>query len=69
MKQAEVILAALKKGPLTSVEAYVEFGIMRLAARIDELRKMGHSIHTERVKTTNRLGGHCVYARYHYNRP
>ena len=46
MRQSEVVLEALKKAPMTSMEAFVEFGITRLAARIDELRKSGHRIHT-----------------------
>ena len=66
MKQSEVVLEALKKAPMTSMEAFVEFGITRLAARIDELRKAGHRIHTERLSMTNRLGSRCVYARYRY---
>ena len=66
MRQSEVVLEALKKAPMTSMEAFVEFGITRLAARIDELRKSGHRIHTERLTTTNRLGGRCSYARYRY---
>lgn len=63
--QAGVVLAALRLAPLTSMEAFEEFGITRLAARIDELRKAGHDIHTEMMHTTNRLGGKCNYARYH----
>jgi hypothetical protein len=64
MKQSEVVLAALCKGSLTSMEAFVEFGITRLAARINELRKAGHDIRTVSVNTINRLGGRCTYARY-----
>lgn len=64
MTQAEVVLAALHKGPMTSMEAFVEFGITRLAARINELRKAGHDIATIHMTTTNRLGGRCTYARY-----
>jgi len=64
MKQREVVLAALQKGPLTSMEAFVEFGITRLAARVNELRKAGHIINTRYINTINRLGGHCNYAEY-----
>lgn len=63
--QAGVVLAALRIGSLTSMQAFEEFGITRLAARVDELRKAGFSIKTEMMHTTNRLGGHCNYARYH----
>lgn len=64
MTQAEVVLAALHKAPLTSMEAFVEFGITRLAARINELRKAGHHIETIHKTMTNRLGGRCTYAQY-----
>lgn len=64
MTQAEVVLAALHKAPLTSMEAFVEFGITRLAARINELRKAGHHIQTINKTMTNRLGGRCTYAQY-----
>lgn len=63
--QAGVVLEALRVAPITSMEAFEEFGITRLAARIDELRKAGHDIKTEMLVTTNRLGGRCNYARYH----
>jgi len=46
------------------MEAFVEFGITRLAARINELRKAGHHIETIHKTTTNRLGGRCTYAQY-----
>lgn len=64
MTQAEVVLAALRKGSLTSMEAFVEFGITRLAARINELRKDGWDIETIPMSTINRLGGRCTYAKY-----
>lgn len=63
--QAGVVLDALRVAPLTSMEAFEEFGITRLAARIDELRRAGYEIKTEMLHTVNRLGGRCNYARYH----
>jgi hypothetical protein len=59
MTQNETILTALKKGPITPVEAMAAFGIMRLAARVAELRESGHTINTE---TVHAGGKH--YARY-----
>lgn len=64
MKQSEVVLDALRKAPLTSMEAFIEFGITRLAARINELRKVGHHIETVPMTMINRLGGRCTYAKY-----
>lgn len=62
--QAELVLKVLSLGPLTSIEAFTDFGITRLAARIKELRDAGHKIETEFCRTTNRLGGSCNYASY-----
>lgn len=61
MSQNEQILAALKRGPLTPIEALERFGCFRLAARIEELRRQGHSI----VTTTAERGGKS-FARYVY---
>ena len=50
MTQSDRILSALERGaaisPLTALERY---GCMRLAARIDELRRAGHNIKTTMV--------------------
>lgn len=51
MTQNELILDALRRGPLTPLEALERIGTMRLAARIDELRQQGHAIVTEKIKT------------------
>ena len=49
---------------ITSAEAMNEYGIMRLASRIDELRKAGYPIQTEMVKGRNRYDEETRYARY-----
>ena len=59
MSQCEQILAALKRGPLTPIEALSAYGVMRLAARVAELRERGHAISTEKLKA-----GGKQYARY-----
>ena len=51
MSQNEKILAALKRGPLTPMEALERFGCFRLAARVGELRERGHAIGVEKVAT------------------
>lgn len=50
MKQTELVLERLKRGPITPVDA-IQFGCFRLAARIKDLRDMGYSIHTESCQT------------------
>lgn len=51
MSQTETILAMLKRGPVTQMDALQEAGCMRLPARINELRQQGISIETEYIKT------------------
>lgn len=51
MTQNEAILAALKAGPLTPLEALERFKTMRLAARVLDLRQQGHTIVAEKFKT------------------
>lgn len=51
MSQNELILARLRDGPLTAIEALQGIGCLRLAARIDELRRQGHAIVAEKVRT------------------
>lgn len=61
MTQTETILTMLKTGPVTDMQALKQAGCRRLAARINDLRRAGHHIETERVKT--RSGAQI--ARYH----
>ena len=51
-------------GPITPLEALKEFGGMRLAARISDLKDDGYDIKTEDVSTINRYGRKVKFARY-----
>ena len=51
-------------GDITSLEAFQDLGITRLAAVIFDLKKNGVPIKTERVSSTNRYGEVVNYARY-----
>lgn len=63
--QKERILRHLEDyGTITQGEAIQDYGIMRLASRIDELRKMGYPIQTEMVRGRNRYDEETRYARY-----
>ena len=49
------ILNYLSKGRvLTPIQALEKFGCFRLAARISDLRKQGHTIFTDSVKKNNK---------------
>jgi hypothetical protein len=55
------ILADLRKGrKITALDAFTKYGCLRLGARIEELRRAGHKIITERI--TTKTGKHV--ARY-----
>lgn len=65
MTQAERVLRHLKDyGSITPVEALAEYGVMRLGARIWDLKHEGHDIVTEREESRNRYGERTAYARY-----
>lgn len=51
-------------GPITPLDAIREFGIMRLAARIWELRKEGYKIVKQMVTSKNRWNEEVRFARY-----
>ena len=52
MTQCEVILDHLERGgTLTPIWAFHTFEITRLAARVLDLRRKGHPIQTEKLKT------------------
>jgi hypothetical protein len=49
MSQHTWILNALKKGPITALDALKGCGSMKLSTRISELKRQGHPIITEMV--------------------
>lgn len=65
MTQNERVLDYMKKvGPITQIEALSELGIMRLASRINDLKKQGYYIKSEMVSKKNYNGETIRFARY-----
>lgn len=65
MTQEEKVLKHLEMfGTITPIEAISEYGIMRLGARIHDLRRKGICIVSERVNAKNRFGEDTYYAIY-----
>jgi len=63
--QCERILRHIEDfGSITSAEAMNDYGIMRLASRISDLRKIGVPIEKKTVKGKNRYGEPISFARY-----
>lgn len=65
MTQSERIVRHLRDfGSITSLEAMQDYGIMRLASRVSDLKKAGLPIQREMVSGRNRYGEPTSYARY-----
>ena len=65
MKQTEKIARHLETyGSITSMEAMQEYGILRLASRVSDLKRAGVPIRVETVRGKNRFGEVTSYAKY-----
>lgn len=65
MTQCERILRHLEDyGSITSLEAMTEYGIMRLASRISDLKKLGYPIIGDTETGKNRYGEETRFSRY-----
>lgn len=65
MTQCEKILRHMEDyGSITSLEAVKEYGIMRLASRISDLKRLGVPISKTTERGKNRYGEATSYARY-----
>lgn len=65
MTQNEKVLRHMEEfGGITPLEAIQEYGILRLASRINDLKRDGILIRREIVQSKNRFGETVHYARY-----
>ena len=63
--QAERVLAYIERfGSITQYEALQDLGVMRLASRISDLKKMGYPIKGEIITVRNRFEEDCYVKRY-----
>lgn len=53
MTQTREILNHMRTGPINPIQALMNYGCFRLAARIRDLRDEGHEIRTENVEMVN----------------
>lgn len=66
MNQADLVFAHMqRKRTITSMQAFKQFNITRLASLIHRLRQQGHLILTETVYEANGKN----FARYHFVKP
>lgn len=66
LTQKDAVLRHMKDyGSISSIEAFEEYGITRLAARIFELKNDdGIAIHSVPIQSTNRYGDKIIFTRY-----
>ena len=65
MKQEERVLKYLRDfGSITPLQALEDLGVMRLGARIYDLKKAGHPISRRMVTRKNRYGESVSFAEY-----
>lgn len=65
MTQNERIVEYINEfGSITTLEAFTDLGITRLASRIHDLTEDGYQFHRETVKAKNRYGESVHYTRY-----
>lgn len=66
MSQAERVLQYLEDGnTITTLNAFKELGITRLAARVHELKRDGHNVKKNTISVTNRFNERCAVAEYY----
>jgi hypothetical protein len=63
-RQRVALLAQLRLGPVSTIEARDCLGIAQPAARVFDLRRLGYRIGTERVKALDAQGRPHTAARY-----
>ena len=67
--QNERIIAYINEfGSITQLEALQDLGIMRLASRISDLRRLGYPIVSKTEKVKNRFQEPCYIKRYSLER-
>ena len=67
--QAERVLSYMEEfGSITQMDALNDLGVMRLASRISDLKKMGYPITSEIEAVKNRYQETCFIKRYSLNK-
>lgn len=67
--QAERVLSYMEEnGSITQLDALQDIGVMRLASRISDLKKMGYPIKSDVEAVKNRYEETCYIKRYSLQR-
>lgn len=64
-KQTDRVLDYIREhGSITHLDAEIHLGVMRLASRINDLKRQGYTITGKMVKVKNRWGEDCRVKQY-----
>lgn len=67
VRQVERVIAYIDRfGSINQIQALADLGIMRLASRISDIKKMGVPIERRMVEGRNRFGEKVCYAEYSF---
>ena len=65
VNQNDLVIAYIRAyGSITTLEAFRDLGISRLASRICDLKKQGYVFHKDTAKGKNRFGKSVHFTRY-----
>lgn len=65
VSQNDLVIAYIRAyGSITTLEAFRDLGIARLASRICDLKKQGYTFHKDITKGKNRFGKSVHFTRY-----
>tara|TARA_B100000519_G_C14064851_1_gene353872 strand:- start:101 stop:325 length:225 start_codon:yes stop_codon:yes gene_type:complete len=65
LSQKQKILRHLKEvGPITPLDAFNDYAIMRLTSRICELKDEGYNIKSELISSVNRFDEKVSFSKY-----
>tara|TARA_R100000388_G_scaffold27329_1_gene21294 strand:- start:122 stop:358 length:237 start_codon:yes stop_codon:yes gene_type:complete len=68
LSQKDKVLRHLRQiGPITPLDAFNDYAIMRLTSRICELKDEGHDIKSELISSKNRFGEKVSFSKYSLN--
>ena len=63
--QNERIIDYIKRfGSITQFEALRDLGVMRLASRISDIKRLGYPVESEMITVKNRYGEECKVKKY-----
>lgn len=62
--QTEMVYELLKRGPLTSAEAFTSIGCVHLPRRIKDLKELGVPVVSVSVDAVNRFGEKTHFSKY-----